>query len=82
MSRRLGTSLAYVLFLLISENLYQQMNNGSDIYIYICGDRGTTAVIAILSSIGLDKSQSQGAVGYRPILSTITEPIEGFPAGR
>ena len=42
-----------------------------------------TAVIAILSAIGLDRyrrSQSQGAVGYRPILSTITEPIEGFPA--
>ena len=42
-----------------------------------------TAVIAILSAIGLDRyrrSQSQGAVGYRPILSTIMEPIEGFPA--
>ena len=40
-------------------------------------------MIAILSAIGLDRyrrSQSQGAVGYRPILSTMTEPIEGFPA--
>ena len=42
-----------------------------------------TAVIAILLAIGLDRyrrSQSQGAVGYRPILSNITESIEGFPA--
>ena len=55
---------------------YATIANNNDIIL-------TTAVIAILSAIGLDRyrrSQSQGAVGYRPILSTITEPIEGFPA--
>ena len=38
-------------------------------------------MIVILSAIGVDRyrrSQSQWAVGYRPIMPTIAEPIDGF----